>query len=147
MDTAPFSLTFILMPAAAPFFSKAFSLRSRSSSAFRSSSDINSPSVWEIRIAEQVHGRCAKASISWGMSLRLRYAMANDLQSAPDGGHRTGVGLLPGPHSAPTLSVTIQENAVGARAAQTGGNRCCRCGRLLPPDGAGRERNAGAPAQ
>src|SRR4051812_33697247 len=39
MDKAPFSLTFIRMPVAAPFLSEAFSSLSRSSSAFRSSSD------------------------------------------------------------------------------------------------------------
>jgi hypothetical protein len=43
--TAPFSLTFILMPVAAPLLSEAFSFLSRSSSAFRSSSDMNTPSV------------------------------------------------------------------------------------------------------
>ena len=37
---APFSLTFMRMPAEAPFLRAAFSLRRRSSSAFRSSSDI-----------------------------------------------------------------------------------------------------------
>src|SRR5215218_4197963 len=37
--------------------------------------------------------------------------------------------------------------SIGPRAAKTGGDLRCRCCRLLAPDGARRERHAGAAAQ
>jgi hypothetical protein len=44
------------------------------------------------------------------------------------------------------LSERDRGNAIGPRTAASGGDRRGRCGRLFPPDGAGRERHGQASA-
>jgi len=41
------------------------------------------------------------------------------------------------------LAAGKRGNSPGLRTAKTGSNPCCRCRRLLPPDGRGWERHAG----